>query len=164
MSDLKKLQALAESGDTAALFCLGMKYLFGYKTDRDAVGAIGIEHIKTCVERGHAPAKEALATIYKSGIKSDSGNVILAPDLLSAVTLFEECANEGSGSAQIALAHISSDTDDYEAAARWFMAAAEQGYYIAQSRLAMLYEAGLGVEQNNELAHYWNSRADERDF
>lgn len=164
MTDLKKLQALAESGDTAALFCLGMEYLFGCKTDRDAVGAIGIEHIKTCIERGHAPAKEALAAIYKSGIKSDSGNVILAPDLLSSVTLFEECASEGSGSAQIALACISANSGSYAAAAHWFMAAAEQGYHTAQSRLAMLYESGLGVEQSSELAHYWNSRADERDF
>ena len=44
---------------------------------------------------------------------------------------------------------------DYARAAYWFRRAAERGEAPAQVELALIYEKGMGVPQNNILAHMW---------
>ena len=44
---------------------------------------------------------------------------------------------------------------DYARAAFWFRRAAERGVAPAQVELALIYEKGMGVPQNNILAHMW---------
>jgi hypothetical protein len=44
---------------------------------------------------------------------------------------------------------------DYEAAAAWYRAAAEQGYPHAQVLLAFAYSVGEGVPEDYVAAHMW---------
>jgi predicted aspartyl protease len=48
---------------------------------------------------------------------------------------------------------------DAEAAARWYLKAAEQGYADAQYSLGWMYDAGEGVPKNAALAAQWYRRA-----
>lgn len=44
---------------------------------------------------------------------------------------------------------------NYSEAAKWYRLSAEQGYGMAQKRLALLYFKGQGVDQNYEEAYFW---------
>ncbi|HPJ25288.1 MAG TPA: hypothetical protein PLW97_05180 [Synergistaceae bacterium] len=50
-------------------------------------------------------------------------------------------------------------SQDYEEAARWYLAAAELGHGIAQYGIATLYERGLGVPEDFEQAVFWYRKA-----
>ena len=47
-----------------------------------------------------------------------------------------------------------------EEAVKWYQKAAQQGYHIAQKKLAQIYRNGNGVIQNSEMARYWSDRAE----
>ena len=53
---------------------------------------------------------------------------------------------------------------DYHEAARWFRAAAEQGFPAAENKLAFLYFTGEGVVQDYGEAFEWMSRAAEQGY
>ena len=44
---------------------------------------------------------------------------------------------------------------DYQEAAAWFASAAMSGLTDSQFNLAVLYERGLGLQQNNQKAYFW---------
>ena len=48
---------------------------------------------------------------------------------------------------------------DHVEAARWFWRAAKQGYTKAQHNLVVMYALGVGVPQDDLLAHMWGSLA-----
>src|SRR5262249_38871475 len=48
---------------------------------------------------------------------------------------------------------------DFTTAAKWYSAAAKQGYDLAQNNLAALYAAGRGIEQNYQEAMKWYRKA-----
>jgi len=77
----------------------------------------------------------------------------------------EEAARGGDAKAQhdlaLRLASGNGAAPDYEAAARWFTAAALQGLPNAQYNLGVLYEKGLGVERNDREAWVWYRNAAE---
>lgn len=104
--------------------------------------------------------------------------VLLAPPLLpfswAAVTdLPEETAQTdetfllnlaGSGMvvARVLLGKHYLDLREYGEALKWLRLAAAQRDVEAQQLLALMYEAGLGVEQDNEQAAAWYRRAAEQ--
>jgi len=53
---------------------------------------------------------------------------------------------------------------DHQEAARWFRAAAEQGFPAAENNLAFLYFTGEGVVQDYREAFKWMSRAAEQGY
>ena len=53
-------------------------------------------------------------------------------------------------------------TQDLRAAADWYTKAANQGNFVAQSRLGRLYLVGQGVERNYASAFDWLSKAASR--
>jgi uncharacterized protein len=44
---------------------------------------------------------------------------------------------------------------DYKEALKWYKAAAEQGFAMAQNNLALMYYNGQGTPQDYKLAHMW---------
>ncbi len=44
-------------------------------------------------------------------------------------------------------------------AVRWYRAAAEQGYAVAQFKLGLMYATGEGVPEDNVLAYAWMNLA-----
>ncbi|MHA1568608.1 MAG: SEL1-like repeat protein, partial [Alphaproteobacteria bacterium] len=77
----------------------------------------------------------------------------------------ETAARDGNAKAQhdlaIRLAKGDGGDPDYEAAARWFTAAALQGLPNAQYNLGVLYEKGLGVQKDDREAWVWYRNAAE---
>ncbi len=53
---------------------------------------------------------------------------------------------------------------DYQEAVRWYRAAAEQGYMLAQFDLGQMYDEGQGVPQNYKEAVRWYRAAAEQGF
>ena len=51
---------------------------------------------------------------------------------------------------------------DYQEAVRWYRAAAEQGYMLAQFDLGQMYDEGQGVPQNYKEAVRWHQAAAEQ--
>ena len=64
-------------------------------------------------------------------------------------------AINGFGKAQNNYGLILKKNGDYGAALRWFVYAAMKGIYQAQINLKDLFENGLGVKKNKEIANHW---------
>ena len=47
------------------------------------------------------------------------------------------------------------DYRDYKEAAKWYRMKAEEGIAVAQTNLELMYDNGLGVEQDYVQAHKW---------
>jgi TPR repeat protein len=73
-------------------------------------------------------------------------------DLPGALTSFRASAAAGSAEAQVWLGYILDQSEDNEAAAEYYRAAAEQGNIDGIAGLAEMYAKGEGVEMNNEQA------------
>ena len=75
----------------------------------------------------------------------------------TALKAWQDCANQGDKVAQNYMGEIYGRSwrdvkPDYELAAEWYRKSAEQSYNRAQNNLGFLYEHGLGVEKNKQLA------------
>jgi len=68
-------------------------------------------------------------------------------------------AEIGTESAQRIVAHSYRKTDEFEQAATWYQGLAEKGDAASQFYLGMLYQKGLGVEQDNQVALEWFEKA-----
>jgi len=53
---------------------------------------------------------------------------------------------------------------DHKEAVRWFRAAAEQGYDLAQLQLGLMYDNGQGVPQDHKEAVHWYRAAAEQGY
>ena len=151
-------QAAAETGDPIGQAGLGVAYLWGLGTDKDAKQAL--DWFEKSAARGHPIAKTGLGVIYQHG-----QGVTADPD--RALTLYQEGAEAGYHGAQdqlgdLYLAGTIVDQSD-ETAAYWFAKAAQQGNDSAQYNLARLYEAGRGVEKSMDEAIRWYTAAAEQD-
>jgi len=73
-------------------------------------------------------------------------------DLPGALTSFRKAADSGSAEAQVWLGYILDQSEDNEAAVRYYRAAAEQGNIDGIAGLAEMYAKGDGVEKDQERA------------
>jgi hypothetical protein len=90
------------------------------------------------------------AEIGEKGIQAFAqGNLIQAMDLL------DQAAQEGYAPAQSTLAYILDKADDDERAFKLFQQAAEQNHAAGQYGLGGMYAKGEGVEKNPGLAGEW---------
>lgn len=68
-------------------------------------------------------------------------------------------AEGGDSGAQFTLATYYAQSHDLAAAARWYRAAAAQGRALAQFRLGLFYQDGLGIRRDLEQASSWYLKA-----
>ena len=80
-------------------------------------------------------------------------------DYESVLRVLVPYAEAGTESAQRIVAHAYRKTDQFEQAAPWYRGLAEKGDAASQFYLGMLYQKGLGVEQDNQVALEWLNKA-----
>ena len=80
-------------------------------------------------------------------------------DYETVLRLMVSHAEAGTESAQRVVAHSYRKTDQFEQAAAWYQGLAEKGDAASQFYLGMLYQKGLGVEQDNQVALEWLEKA-----
>ncbi|WP_300435348.1 trypsin-like peptidase domain-containing protein [uncultured Mameliella sp.] len=148
----------ARAGDAIGQAGLGVAYLWGLGTERDAAKARDM--FEKSAARGHPIAKTGLGVIYQHG-----QGVPADPE--RALTLYREGAEAGYHGAQdqmgdLYLAGTIVEQSD-KTAAFWFAKAADQGNAAAQFNLALLYENGRGVDKSTTTAARWYAAAAEQD-
>ena len=82
-----------------------------------------------------------------------------APHLVRSLNFFRMAAEQGNPEAQFELGQMHAQglgiTQQFEAAADWYLLAAKQGHAKAQFHLGFLYSHGQGVRQDYAKAYQW---------
>ena len=79
-------------------------------------------------------------------------------DYTTALRLWRPIAEQGVAEAQLSVADIYKNNltpPEYVNAVKWYRKAAEQGNPKAQMMLGIMYARGMGVPENDVLAHMW---------
>jgi localization factor PodJL len=148
--DLKDLEAAARLGDSDAQFRIGTRFLSDGAFSNGGA-AIAARWLERAADRGHVEAQFMLASLFERGAG-------VPKDESKAMSLYRKAANAGHIRAMHNLGVLLSAREspqDYSEAAVWFARAAQAGLTDSQYNLALLYERGLGVEQDLSRAYLW---------
>src|SRR5260370_18661598 len=149
---LRLIRPLANDGDAAAQYNLGLLYMAGQGVQQDSAAAA--LWFRKAAEQGYALAQSNLGTLYLYGIG-------VAPDDAEAVMWFRKAADQGDAIAEFLLGNQYANgkgvLQDYSDAMIWFQRAAEQGHSVAKLYLGVMYAEGRGVPQDYVRAHMWFS-------
>lgn len=148
------LRELAQDGNAAAQYEMGLRLADGRGTTRDLKGAA--DWFEKAAKQGLAPAAYRLGSLYEKGLG-------VAKDPATSIGWYQKAADAGNVRAMHNLAVMSAEgangKSDYAKAASWFTKAAEAGVRDSQFNLAILYARGLGIEQNLTQSYKWFSIA-----
>jgi TPR repeat protein len=151
---LREWTPLAEQGDDAAQFNLGLMYRNGLGILQDYKTAM--KWFTLAAEQGVADAQTSLGVMYYNGRG-------VPPDYATAAKWYTLAAEQGDAHAQFHLGELyyfgEGVPPDYATAAKWFTLAAEQGVAHAQFNLGVMYNQGEGVIQDDVYAHMWGNIA-----
>ncbi len=154
---LKEFQPLAEQGDAAAQFYLGMMYDKGQGVPEDHKQAI--KWYTKAAEQGNTDAQFYLGMMNKKGER-------ITRDDNKYIKWKTQAAEQGSAEAQLRLGFCYEQgqevTKDNKEAVKWYTKAAEQGYPEAEFRLGEMYDFGFGVPKNKKEAVKWYTKAAEQ--
>jgi len=101
----------------------------------------------------------AVAADFEKGI-----DAAILGDFQTALPIFFTLAQQGHADAQHVLGKAYFNGDGVlevssKSAVKWYTKAAEQGHDKAQMDLAMMYDYGMGVQENNETAVSWYTKS-----
>jgi uncharacterized protein len=151
---LRLVRPLANDGDAAAQFNLGLMYMTGQGVQQDDAAAA--LWFRKAAEQGYAFAQSNLGTLYLYGRG-------VTHDDTEAVTWLRKAADQGDAVAEFLLgsqyANGKGVPQDYSEAMIWFQRAAEQGHPVAKLYLGVMYAEGRGVPQDFVRAYMWFSLA-----
>jgi localization factor PodJL len=148
--DLRVLEAAARHGDREAQFRIGTRFLSDGAFSNGGA-ATAARWLARAASQGHLEAQFMLASLYERGAG-------VTKDESEAMSLYRKAANAGHIRAMHNLGVLLSARDtpqDYSEASVWFGRAAQAGLTDSQYNLALLYERGLGVEQDFSRAYLW---------
>jgi localization factor PodJL len=151
--DLQLLEAAARHGDREAQFRIGSRFLSDSTIEGGA--ATAARWLSRAADQGHVEAQFMLASLFERGAG-------VSKDEAQAIALYRKAAAGGHVRAMHNLGVLLSArgwAQDYREAAGWFNRAAQAGLADSQYNLALLYERGLGVEQDLSRAYFWYSVA-----
>ncbi|KAI7866519.1 hypothetical protein BDF14DRAFT_1812218 [Spinellus fusiger] len=143
----------AATGDVDAEFQVALMLSNGQGVDRDQASAF--EWYKKAGQKEHKTALYSLGIYYAKGVSG------ITKDIALARVCFEKSARLGVVSAMTTLAtlcKLASEGESPEAKEQqhqtvyWYERAAQYGDPMAQRELAILFDAGIGVEQSYEKA------------
>jgi Sel1 repeat len=130
---LRLLRPLAEQGDAAAQFVLGLVYYLGHGLPQNYTEAV--KWLRKAADQGNANAHTMLGTMYRDG----QG---VPQDYAEAAKWYRKAADQGDAIAQSELgvmyARGQGVPQNYAEAAKWFHKAADQGDTTAKKNLAEL--------------------------
>jgi localization factor PodJL len=147
--DLKILEGAARRGDREAQFRIGKRFLSDGDVEGGAITAS--RWLARAADQGHVEAIFMLASLYERGAG-------VSKDADHAMDLYRQAASAGHVRAMYNLGVMLSargSQQDYREAALWFYRAALAGLPDSQYNLAILYERGLGLEQDLTRAYFW---------
>ena len=141
----------ASQGDAQAQYHLGYIYYAGEGAKQDF--ATAAKWFAKAAAQGMLDAKFELGNIYLSGRG-------VAQDTARGIELLEEVARKGHPFYKKVLADgyrygREGYPQDDAKAARWYLAAAEEGFAPAQENLSRLYAAGRGIGRDEVRALMW---------
>ncbi len=146
------LVAAASSGDSKALFQLGIRYSDGKDTKRNM--GESAKWFEVAANQGFAPAQYSIGSLYEKGIG-------VKRDLSVASDWYSKAAAQGNARAMHNLAVINAMGNppekkaDIDTAVTWFQQAADLGIKDSQFNLGILYGQGQGVPQNLKESYKW---------
>ena len=154
-NEFEKVLALAEQGDAAAQYNLGVMYAKGQGVAKDFAEAM--KWYRKSAEQGNARAQINLGYMYAAGRG-------VAQDYSEAMKWYTKAAEQGNARAQYNLGYMYENghgvTQDYSEAMKWYTKAAEQGSRFAQARLVFL-KNGFNINRFNITTEiiegYWTS-------
>lgn len=162
--DIKQLKALANADFMPAVAALGNNYLWGCKgLKADTYKAI--ELLRKAAGTGDKLANESLGALFYRGHEGLDG-VLIQNDKHQAYRVNLKAAKLGSRISQSRLSRILEESPEVaglskdegeKQSAYWCEMAARQGSRVAQGNLACKYRKGMGVEQDDEKALFWES-------
>lgn len=144
----------AEAGDAQAQVDIGVMYIKGEGTSKDAAKAF--EWFQKAAAQGNARAQYDLGLIYHhgEGVSKNAGK---------AMEWYQKAAAQGYANAQYNLGVMYGDGDvipkDAAKSAEWHQKAAENGLAIAQFRLGEMYSFGEGIPKDINKALEWYQKA-----
>ena len=148
--DVPTLTAMAEAGNAAAQYNLGVMYAKGQGVSQDYAAAAG--WFRKAADQGYADAQNNLGVMYDNGTG-------VAQDYAAAVSWYRKAADQGYAFAQFELGKMYAKgqgvPQNNAVAAGWFQTAADQGLVDAQRVLGLIYSLGEGVAQDYVQAHKW---------
>jgi localization factor PodJL len=142
------LRAAAENGQPEAQFVIAGRYSDGSHVGQNHTEAAKWYH--RAARQGLAPAQFRLAAHFERGTGVEK-------DLAKARFWYRAAAAQGNVKAMHNLAVLLMDPEkpDHMGAAQWFAEAAGYGLRDSQYNIGLLYERGLGVEENAAEACFW---------
>ncbi|MCB9967552.1 MAG: SEL1-like repeat protein [Geminicoccaceae bacterium] len=145
---------LAQTGDRAAQYNIGLLYDFGNGVPQDYTEAA--RWYRRAAEQGDATAQFNLGLMYARGEGVPENDA-------EAVKWYRRAAEQDNAQAQFNLGNMyrrgeGVPRNDAEAV-RWYRHAAEQDYASAQLNLGFMYDFGEGVPENDAEAVRWYRRA-----
>jgi TPR repeat protein len=153
-SALRIWRPLAEGGDAAAQFNVGLLYDTGQGVPEDPAAAA--HWYRLAADQGYAKAQLNLGDLYAA----DRG---VPQDFLEAAKLYEEAAKQRNANARYKLGYLYHHgrgvSQDLKQAIRLYQQAADQGLAEAQLMLGILYSLGEAVPQDLQTAYVWLSLA-----
>jgi localization factor PodJL len=160
--DLKALEANVHNGDPEALFRVGVRFL-----SEPALGGakVAARWLAKAASRGHSEAQFMLASLYErgDGVEKDVPRAIGLYQLAANASHVRAMHNLGAMLLMRAEEQKRQDAAgaarSYHDAAVWFERAAKQGFPDSQYNLALLYDQGLGIEQDLLRAYQWYVKA-----
>lgn len=148
--DLAGLRDLAQNGNAAAEFELGLRYVEGRSLRRNL--KLAAKWFEKAAKQNNAPAEYRLATLYEKGLG-------VKANTLTALDWYRRAAKAGNVRAMHNFAVLRAEgidgKPDYNDAAIWFRKAAEFGVRDSQYNLAILYARGLGVPKDLLRSYIW---------
>lgn len=152
----ERLKALAEKGDPAAQYNLGLCYFRGEGVTKDMVESV--KWYRKAADQDHADALNYLGLCYSQGYG-------VAKDEVEAVKWWRKAADQGYASAQSNLGYYYSKNfnvpEDQIESVKWFRKAADQGDSDAMNRLGLCCILGIGVPKDEVEAVKWYRKSAE---
>lgn len=147
---LRLWQPLAEQGDAASQFNLGLMYDTGRGVPED--DATAVNWYRQAAEQQYAKAQFSLGAMYQRG----DG---VAQDFAQAAKWFRLAADQRNAKARYQLAYMYERGEgvprDRKEGVKLFNQAAEQGLAEAQVKLGIMHAIGQGVPQDYQRAYMW---------
>ena len=147
--DLQELANSASRGDREAQFRIAARFLSDGRLQGDPSTAA--RWLARAADQGHVESQFVLASLYERGVGVPKDETV-------ARELYHKAAGAGHIRAMHNLGVLlcAQDTaQDFQEAAAWFASAAMSGLTDSQFNLAVFYERGLGLQQNNQKAYFW---------
>ncbi|NQT27962.1 sel1 repeat family protein [candidate division KSB1 bacterium] len=154
------LGPLAEKGDAKAQLWVGILYLMGKGVPVNF--SLGYKWLLRAESVYYTETGRLIEWVESRMTEEDIASIrIFAYDDLADdhnISWLCQAAMDGDADAQYHIGKIFSNPKwkpDYLRAAVWFGRAADQGHVDAQFWLGLLYDAGLGLTENNRAARCW---------